>query len=117
MEQDLIALGRRGRDVITGFEGVITGHVAYLTGCNQYLLAPPAKDVTICQYDLMWGKLSSTSRPMAICFRFQQVIDAEITALWKLVFGAPLRKRGGLDGEEERRKRETEKSQRRSSDR
>ncbi|WP_336974188.1 hypothetical protein [Sphingobium aromaticiconvertens] len=37
-------LGRRGRDIITGFEGTITGHCNYLTGCSQVLMAPPAKD-------------------------------------------------------------------------
>lgn len=32
------------RDKITGFTGVVTGHVVYMTGCNQTLLAPKAKD-------------------------------------------------------------------------
>lgn len=35
-----IQLGATYRDVITGFEGVATGHVTYLSGCNQALLAP-----------------------------------------------------------------------------
>lgn len=33
-------LGRKYKDKITGFEGVATGYVRYLTGCNQVLLAP-----------------------------------------------------------------------------
>ena len=33
-------LGSTVKDIITGFEGVITGHVAYITGCQQYLLVP-----------------------------------------------------------------------------
>jgi len=33
-------LGKRYRDVITGFTGVATGHVTYISGCNQVLLAP-----------------------------------------------------------------------------
>lgn len=35
-----ITLGKRYKDKITGFEGVATGYVTYLTGCNQALLAP-----------------------------------------------------------------------------
>lgn len=37
-------LGKTGEDIITGFTGTITGHVEYLTGCGQYLLAPRSKD-------------------------------------------------------------------------
>jgi hypothetical protein len=33
-------LGATAQDVITGFQGIITGHVAYITGCRQYLLVP-----------------------------------------------------------------------------
>lgn len=40
----MIELGKKARDKITGFEGVITGRAQYLTGCDQYVLAPPAKD-------------------------------------------------------------------------
>ena len=40
----MIELGKKGRDKITGFEGVITGRAQYLTGCDQYVLAPQAKD-------------------------------------------------------------------------
>lgn len=29
---------------ITGFNGIATGYVVYITGCNQVLVAPPAKD-------------------------------------------------------------------------
>ena len=31
-------------EIITGFNGVITGSVHYLTGCNQYLVTAKAKD-------------------------------------------------------------------------
>ena len=34
-------LGRTMRDRVTGFTGVATGVVFYLTGCNQVLLTPP----------------------------------------------------------------------------
>lgn len=37
-------LGDRMKDMITGFEGVATGYVRYLTGCHQFLLAPRVKD-------------------------------------------------------------------------
>ena len=37
-------LGYTFRDKITGFTGVATGHVDYLTGCNQTLLAPRSSD-------------------------------------------------------------------------
>lgn len=35
-----IALGNTYKDRITGFTGVATGHVHYLTGCSQVLLQP-----------------------------------------------------------------------------
>lgn len=40
----MIELGRKARDKITGFEGVITGRAQYLTGCDQYVLVPGIKD-------------------------------------------------------------------------
>ncbi len=33
-------LGFTLRDKVTGFMGVATGHVEYITGCNQVLLVP-----------------------------------------------------------------------------
>jgi hypothetical protein len=33
-------LGFTFRDKVTGFEGVATGHVEYITGCDQLLLVP-----------------------------------------------------------------------------
>lgn len=33
-------LGCTGTDAITGFTGVATGYVEYITGCNQFLLTP-----------------------------------------------------------------------------
>lgn len=43
----MIKLGKKARDKITGFEGIVTGRAQYLTGCDQYSLAPPAKDGSI----------------------------------------------------------------------
>jgi hypothetical protein len=39
-----LQLGARYRDRITGFAGVATGLVQYISGCNQVLLVPAAKD-------------------------------------------------------------------------
>lgn len=36
-------LGKPCEDRITGFKGIITGYVNYLTGCDQYLIIPKAK--------------------------------------------------------------------------
>lgn len=33
-------LGVEAKDKITGFQGIITGHAEYLTGCDQYILQP-----------------------------------------------------------------------------
>ena len=38
-----IELGRTYKDKITGFTGVATGIVSYITGCDQVLLTPKAK--------------------------------------------------------------------------
>lgn len=40
----MIELGKKGRDKVTGFEGVIIGMAQYLFGCTQYALTPPAVD-------------------------------------------------------------------------
>ena len=36
--------GTKVRDKITNFEGIVTGKASYITGCDQYLVQPPAKD-------------------------------------------------------------------------
>jgi hypothetical protein len=36
-------LGLTVKDRITGFKGIVTGQVAYITGCNQCLVTPPVK--------------------------------------------------------------------------
>ncbi len=40
----MVTLGQTVKDKITGFSGIVTGRVEYLTGCNQLLVAPPVKD-------------------------------------------------------------------------
>lgn len=37
-------LGSRVRDSITGFSGIVTGRCEYISGCNQALVAPAAKE-------------------------------------------------------------------------
>lgn len=37
-------LGTRVRDMITGFSGVVTGFVEYISGCNQALVIPPVDE-------------------------------------------------------------------------
>lgn len=33
-------IGREVKDRVTGFEGIATGHVEYITGCNQTRVQP-----------------------------------------------------------------------------
>lgn len=37
-------LGKKARDIVTGFVGIITAKVVYLTGCTQYCLTPNETD-------------------------------------------------------------------------
>lgn len=37
-------LGKKARDKVTGFQGVIIGKCYYLTGCNQYGITPHVID-------------------------------------------------------------------------
>ena len=47
-----LKLGAKYRDKITGFEGIATGRVEYITGCDQILLSPPARGGT--KPDAQW---------------------------------------------------------------
>jgi hypothetical protein len=38
-----VQLGITVKDKITGFTGVVTGFVVYISGCNQALVVPKAK--------------------------------------------------------------------------
>lgn len=35
-----LELGQEAKDKITGFKGILTSRVEYLTGCNQYGITP-----------------------------------------------------------------------------
>ena len=37
----MVELGKTVRDLITGFTGISTGRVIYITGCNRILVSPP----------------------------------------------------------------------------
>lgn len=39
-----VVFGRTYRDRISGFVGTATGFCSYISGCDQVLLVPPAKD-------------------------------------------------------------------------
>lgn len=40
----MITLGKKAKDKITGFKGIITGRAQYIYGCDQYCIVPPSKD-------------------------------------------------------------------------
>jgi hypothetical protein len=40
----MIKMGQEGRDKITGFQGIITSHVEFLYGCDQYGLSPKVSE-------------------------------------------------------------------------
>ena len=56
MDEDEIFLGVTAKDIITGFEGLVTGLTEYISGCNQALLAPgvdkEGKRVEGCWFDV-----------------------------------------------------------------
>jgi hypothetical protein len=35
-----VTVGQIARDKVTGFEGRVTGHASYITGCDQFLVQP-----------------------------------------------------------------------------
>lgn len=49
----MINLGTRVTDKITGFTGVVTGYVVYISGCNQALVVPQVGPDGACR-DSQW---------------------------------------------------------------
>ncbi|MDG4903176.1 hypothetical protein P9279_21950 [Mesorhizobium sp. WSM4962] len=47
-------LGTTVRDIVTGFSGVVTGRVEYITGCNQALVQPKVKEDGSAMTDSAW---------------------------------------------------------------
>jgi hypothetical protein len=39
----MLEIGKKAKDKVTGFEGIIIGRIEYLTGCDQYGLVPEYK--------------------------------------------------------------------------
>ena len=67
-------LGMTVKDVVTGFKGIVTGRVEYLTGCTQYLVQPPVKKDGDC-VDARWideDRLENTSTKV---FSLPKTID------------------------------------------
>lgn len=59
----MIQLGQKGKDKITGFEGIITGRAQYLYGCIQYCITPKIKADVI--KDSQWfdeGRIEITGK-------------------------------------------------------
>jgi hypothetical protein len=44
MTNKRLELGVKVRDVVTGYEGIITGAAQYISGCEQYLVVPKIKN-------------------------------------------------------------------------
>jgi hypothetical protein len=44
MKEFALMLGQIVKDQVSGFSGVITARVQYITGCNQYLVRPQGLD-------------------------------------------------------------------------
>jgi len=42
----MIPLGKKAKDKITGFVGIIIGRAQYLTGCDQYALVAEVVEAT-----------------------------------------------------------------------
>lgn len=40
----MIKLGLKAKDKVTGFEGILVARAQYLTGCDQYGIAPLAQN-------------------------------------------------------------------------
>lgn len=38
----MLTLGKKAKDKLTGFGGILTGRAQYLTGCDQYFVSPKA---------------------------------------------------------------------------
>lgn len=40
----MVQLGSKVKEKITGFTGIVTGYVQYLSGCNQALVIPKVRE-------------------------------------------------------------------------
>ncbi|AHK11767.1 hypothetical protein S144_53 [Shewanella sp. phage 1/44] len=67
-------MGKTGRDIITGFTGIITGVASYITGCDQYSLAGKAKDDNV--GTTMWVDVNRVEiNDGAECIKINTTVD------------------------------------------
>jgi hypothetical protein len=62
-------LGRRAKDIITGFQGTVVGRVTYISGCDQALLQPEVKDGKFEEarwFDVQRVQVDESSLPIAL---------------------------------------------------
>lgn len=64
-------IGRTAKDKVSGFTGVVTGVVYYITGCNQALVFPKVKE----PHEMPTGQWIDVQR--LECNREEQVIEVE----------------------------------------
>jgi len=60
-----IQLGQEGKDIVTGFSGIVMAKAQYLTGCNQVLLTPQSLDKEGKRRDGEWfdeQRITATSK-------------------------------------------------------
>ncbi|MBU0691530.1 hypothetical protein KKG66_09695 [bacterium] len=51
-------LGKHAQDKITGFKGIVTGEIAYITGCDQILIQPQGLDDNGKPFESRWFDIS-----------------------------------------------------------
>lgn len=63
-------LGRKVKDRITGFAGVVTGYVYYISGCNQALVVPPVgkdgKNADSNWFDVQRLEIDAKAKPIVL---------------------------------------------------
>lgn len=64
-------LGKKVKDIVTGFEGIATGRCEYLNGCIQYRVEPPMKadGTTIIDKWIDHGQLEVTGDGVTVAKR------------------------------------------------
>ena len=45
-KKNKIKMGCKARDIVTGFEGIVTSKTSYITGCSQYYLVSQSEDAS-----------------------------------------------------------------------
>lgn len=65
-----IELGQVGEDVVTGWQGIVTGFSLFLTGCAQACLTPKMDDKGECKearwFDVTRIKIDPAIQPVAL---------------------------------------------------